>query len=223
MNVCMAIDSRCDRSTARTNLLIRSTLIPSEQDIPNATHTRPTPRTHAAGFAPPVACSISMMLHARAGLLAPRLALAARLAPPPLLAPLRLALPCASRALCARAASEQRALGERRVDHLSEALEMVRACAVARFDETVELAVVLNVDTKRSDERVRGRVLLPHGTGKLQRVAVFARGELADAAVRAGADPVGAEDLIAEVAQGKINFDRCLATPDVLPALAKVT
>ena len=113
--------------------------------------------------------------------------------------------------------------GALRVAHLTEALEMVRACAVGRFDETVEASVSLNVDAKQSHERVRGRVLLPHGTGKMQRVAVFARVELADAARAAGADVVGAEDdLIAEVAQGKVNFDRCLATPDVLPALAKV-
>jgi len=112
--------------------------------------------------------------------------------------------------------------GEQRVKHLKEALEMVRCCAIARFDESVELSVALNVDTKRTDERVRGRVLLPHGTGKVQRVGVFARGEMAEAARNAGADVVGAEELIAEVANGKIEFDRVLATPDVLPLLAKV-
>jgi len=97
----------------------------------------------------------------------------------------------------------------------------VRAYAVARYPESVDIAVRLNVDIKRSDERVRGSVLLPHGTGKTTRVAVFARGELAEEARAAGAEVVGAEELIEEVIKGRLDFERVLATPDVLPAMAK--
>ena len=105
--------------------------------------------------------------------------------------------------------------------HLDDALRLVRACASARFAESIDLAIRLNVDTKRSDERVRGTVLLPHGTGRTVRVAVFARGDLADAARAAGADIVGAEDLVDEVIKGRLDFSRCLATPDMMPTLAK--
>jgi len=102
-----------------------------------------------------------------------------------------------------------------------EALRLVRAGASARFNESVDMMVQLNVDTKRSDERVRGRATLPHGVGRSLRLAVFARGEKADEARAAGADVVGGEDLVAEVLKGKIDFARCLATPDMMPALAR--
>jgi len=108
-----------------------------------------------------------------------------------------------------------------REDHLDEALRLVRAYAVWSGEASVDIAIRLNVDVKRSDERVRGTALLPHGTGTTTRVAVFARGALAEEARAAGADVIGAEDLVDEVLKGRLDFERCLATPDVLPALAK--
>ena len=108
-----------------------------------------------------------------------------------------------------------------RAAHLDEALQIVRAYACARYPESVDIALRLNTDVKRSDERVRGTVLLPHGTGKSIRVAVFARGELAEEARAAGADVVGAEDLVEEVLKGRLDFERVIATPDVLPLMAK--
>jgi large subunit ribosomal protein L1 len=105
--------------------------------------------------------------------------------------------------------------------HVTEALTFVRALDFARFEASVDCVIKLNVDVKRTDERVRGMAFLPHGTGKAVRVAVFARGALADEATDAGADLVGAEDLVEQVMQGRIEFERCLATPDMLPVLAK--
>jgi large subunit ribosomal protein L1 len=104
-----------------------------------------------------------------------------------------------------------------RTSHVREALRLVQACATRGFDEGVSVDVLLNVDAKRTEERVRGRVLLPHGQGKSVRVAVFARGEKADQARAAGA-----EDLVEEVLKGRFDFERVLATPDTLAALAKV-
>ena len=92
----------------------------------------------------------------------------------------------------------------------------------AEHVESVDVAISLNVDTKRSDERVRGSAVLPHSTGKQVRLAVFARGANAEEARAAGADLVGEDDLVREVSEGRIDFDRVLATPDMLPALAKV-
>lgn len=109
----------------------------------------------------------------------------------------------------------------KRSDHIDDALRIVRAYATSRFDESVDIAVVLNSDYKRSDERVRGTVLLPHGVGRTTRVAVFARNELAEEARAAGADVVGAEELVEEVIRGRLDFERCLATPEMMPALAK--
>lgn len=110
---------------------------------------------------------------------------------------------------------------QKREEHLGAALRIVKAYATGRFDESVDIAIKLNVDAKRSDERVRGTAELPHGTGRTVRVAVFARGDLADEARAAGADVVGAEDLVEEVIQGRLDFERCLATPEVLPVLAR--
>ena len=109
----------------------------------------------------------------------------------------------------------------RRGEHIDAALDIVRAYAVARYDESVDISLVLNSDYKRSDERVRGSVTLPHGVGKSSRVCVFARGTLAEEARAAGADIIGTEDLIEEVIRGRLDFDRCLATPEMMPALAK--
>ena len=105
---------------------------------------------------------------------------------------------------------------------LGEAIALVKQGAKAKFDETVEMSVGLGVDPRHADQMVRGVVALPHGTGKSVRVAVFAKGDKADAAREAGADVVGDEDLAAEVQGGKIEFDRCIATPDMMPVVGKL-
>jgi large subunit ribosomal protein L1 len=105
---------------------------------------------------------------------------------------------------------------------LGEAIKMVKERAVAKFDETVEIAMNLGVDPRHADQMVRGVVNLPNGTGKNVRVAVFARGAKADEAAAAGADIVGAEDLLDIVMGGKIDFDRCIATPDMMPLVGRL-
>ncbi|MBV8838690.1 MAG: 50S ribosomal protein L1, partial [Alphaproteobacteria bacterium] len=100
---------------------------------------------------------------------------------------------------------------------LDEAVKLVKERAKAKFDETVEIAMNLGVDPRHADQMVRGVVNLPNGTGRSLRVAVFARGAKADEAKAAGADIVGAEDLVETVQKGEINFDRCIATPDLMP------
>jgi large subunit ribosomal protein L1 len=103
-----------------------------------------------------------------------------------------------------------------------DAVELVKANASAKFDETVEIALNLGVDPRHADQMVRGTVTLPNGTGKTVRVAVFARGDKADQARAAGADIVGAEDLMQEIQGGKIDFDRCIATPDMMPIVGRL-
>ncbi len=105
---------------------------------------------------------------------------------------------------------------------LKEAVKLTKEKATAKFDETIELAVNLNVDPRHADQMVRGVVSLPHGTGKSVRVAVFAKGEKADEAREAGADLVGAEDLAEQVQSGELNFDRCVATPDMMAIVGKL-
>jgi len=105
---------------------------------------------------------------------------------------------------------------------LDEAVKLVKERATAKFDETVELALNLGVDPKHADQMVRGVVNLPNGTGRTLRVAVFARGPKADEARAAGADVVGAEDLVTAVSGGEINFDRCIATPDMMPLVGRL-
>ena len=105
---------------------------------------------------------------------------------------------------------------------LADAVKLVKANANAKFDETVELAINLGVDPKHADQMVRGVVNLPNGTGRTLRVAVFARGAKADEARNAGADVVGAEDLVAAVQGGTIDFDRCIATPDMMPLVGRL-
>jgi large subunit ribosomal protein L1 len=102
------------------------------------------------------------------------------------------------------------------------ALALVKANATSKFDETVEIAMNLGVDPRHADQMVRGVVSLPNGTGKVMRVAVFARGPKADEATAAGADIVGAEDLLAIIQSGKIEFDRCIATPDMMPLVGRL-
>ncbi|MEM6408966.1 MAG: 50S ribosomal protein L1 [Pseudomonadota bacterium] len=118
------------------------------------------------------------------------------------------------------AAREQFA-GKRDVT-VEEAVALVKNNAKAKFDETVEIAMNLGVDPRHADQMVRGVVALPNGTGKTVRVAVFARDAKAEEAKAAGADIVGAEDLMETVQGGKIEFDRCIATPDMMPIVGRL-
>jgi large subunit ribosomal protein L1 len=105
---------------------------------------------------------------------------------------------------------------------LAEAVKLVKERASAKFDETIEIAMNLGVDPRHADQMVRGVVSLPNGTGRTLRVAVFARGAKAEEAKKAGADVVGAEDLVESVQKGEINFDRCIATPDMMPLVGRL-
>jgi large subunit ribosomal protein L1 len=105
---------------------------------------------------------------------------------------------------------------------VEEAVALIKANASAKFDETIEIAMNLGVDPRHADQMVRGTVNLPNGTGKTVRVAVFARGAKADEAKAAGADIVGAEDLMETIQSGKIEFDRCIATPDMMPIVGRL-
>jgi len=105
---------------------------------------------------------------------------------------------------------------------LADAVKLIKERATAKFDETIEVALNLGVDPRHADQMVRGVVTLPNGTGKTVRVAVFAKGDKAEAAKAAGADVVGADDLAAEVQAGNINFDRCIATPDMMVVVGKL-
>ena len=105
---------------------------------------------------------------------------------------------------------------------VEDALKLIKGAASAKFDETLEIAMNLGVDPRHADQMVRGVVQLPNGTGKTVRVAVFARGAKADEAKAAGADIVGAEDLMEIIQSGKIEFDRCIATPDLMPLVGRL-
>ncbi|SMO67280.1 50S ribosomal protein L1 [Ruegeria faecimaris] len=105
---------------------------------------------------------------------------------------------------------------------VEEAVALVKANATSKFDETIEIALNLGVDTRHADQMVRGVVGLPNGTGKTMRVAVFARGPKADEAKEAGADIIGAEDLMETIQGGTIEFDRCIATPDMMPIVGRL-
>lgn len=105
---------------------------------------------------------------------------------------------------------------------LTEAIKLVKANATAKFDETIEIAINLNVDAKKAEQNVRGVLSLPNGTGKVYKVAVFARGPKAEEAKKAGADLVGAEELIEQIQKGEIAFDKCVATPDMMGTVGKV-
>ena len=105
---------------------------------------------------------------------------------------------------------------------VSEAVALVKDNATAKFDETIEISMVLGIDPRHADQMVRGTVNLPNGTGKTVRVAVFARGDKADEAKAAGADIVGAEDLMETIQGGTIDFDRCIATPDMMGIVGRL-
>jgi len=105
---------------------------------------------------------------------------------------------------------------------VEDAVKLIKGAASAKFDETLEIAMNLGVDPRHADQMVRGVVQLPNGTGKTVRVAVFARGAKADEAKAAGADIVGAEDLMETIQAGKIEFDRCIATPDLMPLVGRL-
>ena len=105
---------------------------------------------------------------------------------------------------------------------LDDAVKMLKERAKAKFDETFEIALNLGIDPRHSDQNVRGVVTLPHGTGKTLRVAVFAKGDKAEIARKAGADLVGADDLAEKVQAGQIDFDRCIATPDMMALVGRL-
>lgn len=105
---------------------------------------------------------------------------------------------------------------------LEDALKLIKQRASAKFDETVEIAMNLNLDPRKPDQNLRGAVMLPHGTGKAVRVAVFARGDRAKEAEEAGAEVVGAEDLAERVQGGQIDFDRAIATPDMMSLVGRL-
>src|ERR1700690_292309 len=105
---------------------------------------------------------------------------------------------------------------------LSEAIRLIKANSKAKFDETVEMSLNLGIDPRHADQMVRGLTLLPNGTGKTVRIGVFARGPKAEEAQAAGADVVGAEDLAEKIQAGEINFDRCIATPDMMGVVGRL-
>jgi large subunit ribosomal protein L1 len=106
--------------------------------------------------------------------------------------------------------------------NVEKAVELIKSAATAKFDETVEVAMNLGIDPRQSDQNVRGVVQLPHGTGKSLRVGVFAKGDKAELARKAGADVVGADDLAEKVQAGQIDFDRCIATPDMMALVGRL-
>jgi large subunit ribosomal protein L1 len=121
-----------------------------------------------------------------------------------------------------RVAASREGIDRKKLYPVTEAVAMVKERAKAKFDETVEVAINLGVDPRHADQMVRGVVQLPNGTGKTVRVAVFARGLKADEAKAAGADIVGAEDLVEAIQGGNIDFDRCIATPDMMPLVGRL-
>ncbi|WP_160121183.1 50S ribosomal protein L1 [Rhodovarius lipocyclicus] len=124
--------------------------------------------------------------------------------------------------LTKRAKALAATVDESKLYGLNEAIDLVKANAKAKFDETIEISMNLGVDPRHADQMVRGVVGLPNGTGKTVRVGVFARGPKAEEAKAAGADVVGAEELAAAVQEGKIDFDRCIATPDMMALVGRL-
>ncbi|MCC5982093.1 MAG: 50S ribosomal protein L1 [Oceanicaulis sp.] len=121
-----------------------------------------------------------------------------------------------------RVAASRDGLDRNKMHTVDEAVAIVKSKASAKFDETVEIAVNLGVDPRHADQMVRGVCPLPHGTGRTARVAVFAKGPKAEEAKKAGADEGGAEDLVEQVQAGNINFDKVIATPDMMPLVGRL-
>jgi large subunit ribosomal protein L1 len=121
-----------------------------------------------------------------------------------------------------RTVKAREGIDRKKLYELGEAVKMVKSRASAKFDESIEVAINLGVDPRHADQMVRGVVNLPNGTGKTVRVAVFARDAKADEARKAGAEVVGAEDLLEQIQGGTINFDRVIATPDMMPLVGRL-
>ncbi|MGS1096290.1 50S ribosomal protein L1 [Aquamicrobium terrae] len=121
-----------------------------------------------------------------------------------------------------RVAKSREGLDPNKVYALEDAIKLLKDRSTVKFDETIEVSMNLGVDPRHADQMVRGVVNLPNGTGRTVRVAVFARGDKAEEAKAAGADIVGAEDLVETVQKGEINFDRCIATPDMMPLVGRL-
>ena len=121
-----------------------------------------------------------------------------------------------------RVAATREGVSRTKLVAIDEAVKMVKERATAKFDETIEISMNLGVDPRHADQMVRGVCNLPNGSGRTLRVAVFARGAKAEEATKAGADIVGAEDLFEIVNSGKIDFDRCIATPDMMPLVGRL-
>ena len=124
--------------------------------------------------------------------------------------------------LAKKVAAAREGIDRKKLYALGDAVQMIKSRASAKFDETVEIAMNLGVDPRHADQMVRGVVNLPNGTGRTVRVAVFARDAKADEARSAGADVVGAEDLVEQVQAGNLNFDRVIATPDMMPLVGRL-
>src|SRR6201994_2807131 len=121
-----------------------------------------------------------------------------------------------------RLAKAYEAVDENKADALPEAIKLVKENATAKFDETVEMSMNLGIDPRHADQMVRGLIGLPNGTGKTLRIGVFARGAKAEEALAAGADVVGADDLAEKIQAGQIEFDRCIATPDMMALVGRL-
>ncbi len=124
--------------------------------------------------------------------------------------------------ICKRLKKIRESVDLEKVYSISEAVSLLKANSSCKFDETVDVSINLNVDPRKADQNVRGMVAMPSGTGKVVRVAVFARGVKADEAKAAGADIVGAEDLADDISSGNINFDVCIASPDMMGVVGKL-
>ncbi|MFO0070315.1 MAG: 50S ribosomal protein L1 [Alphaproteobacteria bacterium] len=121
-----------------------------------------------------------------------------------------------------RIAAARKEISAEKFYTLGEAVKLLKSASKTKFDETVDLAINLAIDPKQSDQQVRGMVAMPNGLGKAVRVAVFAKGDKADAAKKAGADIVGAEDLADAIQKGQMNFDVCIAAPDMMALVGRV-
>jgi large subunit ribosomal protein L1 len=121
-----------------------------------------------------------------------------------------------------RLAAARKAVDSSKSYALADAIKLIKSISKAKFDETVEMSMNLGIDPRHADQMVRGLTSLPNGTGKTVRVGVFARGAKADEALAAGADVVGAEDLAEKIQAGEINFDRCIATPDLMGVVGRL-